>query len=503
MDRFILSLDQGTTSSRAILFDVKGNTIAVAQKEFGQYFPRPGWVEHDALEIWESQIHCLKECIEKSGIKPVQIACIGISNQRETTVVWNRKTGKPIYRAIVWQCRRTSDFAEELKRESNEFREKTGLVPDAYFSGPKLKWILDNVEGARQLAESGELAFGTIDTWLIWNLTGGETHATEPSNASRTMMFNMHSLKWDDMLLKRLDVPAAVLPEIKSSDAYFGKTSKEVVGFEAPITGVLGDQQAALFGQSCLESGMAKCTYGTGAFLLINIGEAPQVVPGLLTTLAWQLSGRKPTYALEGAIFITGAAVQWLRDGLGIIKDSSECEGLARSLDSNEGVYFVPAFVGLGSPYWNSDARGTIVGLTRGSSKAHIVRAAVEAMAYQVKDVEQEISKHKLSMRELRVDGGATRNEFMLQFQADLLRAPIVRSGQIESTAWGAAAIAALGSGLIGDINSLPSTWESDKRFVPLENREIDYLGWQKALQASIVSTAVISEERSVICLAK
>lgn len=485
MKRYILSLDQGTTSCRAILFDKQGKTIATGQREFAQFFPQPGWVEHDAEEIFRTQMECVQDCLKAVGATGDDIACIGISNQRETTVVWNRKTGVPVYKAIVWQCRRTQDVANQLRTESNEFREKTGLVPDAYFSGPKIAWILDNVPEARAQAERGELAFGTIDTWLIWKMTGGAVHATEASNASRTMLFNLHTMKWDESLMARLKVPASLMPEIFPADHVFGNTSKSVIGFEAPISGVLGDQQAALFGQACLRQGMAKCTYGTGGFLLVNIGESPNLVPGLLTTVAWQLKNSKPCYAIEGAIFITGAAIQWLRDGLGLLESSDQAEAMASAVTSNEGVYFVPALVGMGSPWWNSDVRGTIVGLTRGTSKEHLVRAALEAMAYQVKDVAVQMSEHGLSMSELRVDGGATRNSLMLQFQSDVLNVPIIRSGQTESTAWGAAAVAAIGVGLMSGVEEVQSVWLRDGAFTPGADRSAEYAGWRRALKGA------------------
>lgn len=485
MKRYILSLDQGTTSCRAILFDKQGKTIATGQREFAQFFPQPGWVEHDAEEIFRTQMECVQDCLKAAGATGEDVACIGISNQRETTVVWNRKTGVPVHKAIVWQCRRTQDVANQLRTESNEFREKTGLVPDAYFSGPKIAWILDNVPEARAQAERGELAFGTIDTWLIWKMTGGAVHATEASNASRTMLFNLHTMKWDESLMARLKVPSSLMPEIFPADHVFGNTSKSVIGFEAPISGVLGDQQAALFGQACLSQGMAKCTYGTGGFLLVNIGESPNLVPGLLTTVAWQLGKSKPCYAIEGAIFITGAAIQWLRDGLGLLESSDQAEAIASSVASNEGVYFVPAFVGMGSPWWNSDVRGTIVGLTRGTSKGHLVRAALEAMAYQVKDVSVQMSEHGLSMSELRVDGGATRNSLMLQFQSDVLNVPIIRSGQTESTAWGAAAVAAIGAGLMSGVDEVQAVWLRDGAFTPSADRSAEYAGWRRALKGA------------------
>lgn len=490
MKRYILSLDQGTTSSRAMLFDQSGKTLGMGQKEFTQHFPQPGWVEHDAEEILNTQIDCINLCLKNAGVDGSEVACIGITNQRETTVAWNKHTGKPVYRAIVWQCRRTQDLAYKLRTESDEFREKTGLVPDAYFSGPKLKWILDNVPGAKELAAKGDLLFGTIDTWLLWNLTGGRSHATEPSNASRTMLFNLKTLEWDPVLLKRLGVPLQMMPEVKSSNSNFGTTDKNIIGFEAPITGMLGDQQAALFGQACLKQGMAKCTYGTGGFLLVNIGNSARLVPGLLTTLAWKIGNEAPTYAIEGAIFISGAAIQWLRDGLNILESSDQAEAMASSIASNEGVYFVPALVGMGSPWWNSDVRGTIVGLTRGTSKAHLVRAALEAMAYQVKDVSVQMEEHGLAITELRVDGGATRNNLMLQFQSDLLGVPLVRSGQVEATAWGAAAIAALGSGLIQSPAQISKDWLADRSFQPSVDRTREYDGWKRALKGAFASVA-------------
>lgn len=492
MKRYILSLDQGTTSSRAILFDESGKDVASGQKEFQQFFPQPGWVEHDPREILQSQIECAKECLDKSGISPEDVACVAITNQRETTVVWDKKTGEAVYNAIVWQCRRTQDIANQLRSESEEFRLKTGLVPDAYFSGPKIAWILDNVEGARERAERGELLFGTIDTWLIWNLTGGKTHATEASNASRTMLFNLHNCKWDDALLKRLNIHANMMPEVRAANADFGNTMKDLIGISAPIRGVLGDQQAALFGQACFSAGMAKCTYGTGGFLLVNIGETPELVPGLLSTVAWQLEKQKTVYAVEGAIFIAGAAIQWLRDGLSIIESSDQAEQIASSVDSNEGVFFVPALVGMGSPWWNSDVRGTIVGLTRGTTRAHLVRAGLEAMAFQVKDVAMQMAKYNLPMKELRVDGGATRNNLMLQFQSDILGINIVRSGQIEATAWGAAAVAAIGCGIVEDIKDIANKWIIDKTFKPQVDRASDYAGWQRALKGAFATAECV-----------
>jgi len=482
MRRFILSLDQGTTSCRAIVFDKAGKALGVGQREFTQIFPQPSWVEHDPMEILAVQTGCIAEAITRAGVDLEEIACVGITNQRETTVVWDKDTGKPVYNAIVWQCRRTQDVAEKLKTESDEFRNKTGLVPDAYFSGPKIQWILDNVPGARKSAEEGKLIFGTIDTWLIWHLTQGASHVTEPSNASRTLVFNLETLDWDDALLKRLTIPRSMMPQVVASNAEFGVTSKHVVGFEAPILANLGDQQAALFGQACFEQGTAKCTYGTGVFLLANIGHKIRLAPGLLTTVAWKLEGEPATYAFEGAIFIAGAAVQWLRDGLGIISSSAETEALAKSIASNEGVYFVPALVGLGSPHWNSDVRGTVVGLTRGSGRAHFVRAALESMAYQIADVAEDMDEHGIKIAELRVDGGATANEFMLQFQSDLLKVPVIRSSQMESTAWGVAALAGIKAGLIDGLKEVADNWQHDKTVRPLNDRSQDYKGWRAAL---------------------
>lgn len=490
MKNYILSIDQGTTSCRAIVFDRTGKTKSVGQKEFKQFFPQPGWVEHDAEEILATQIECIKDAVQKAGISAEEIACVGITNQRETTVVWNKKTGKPIYPAIVWQCRRTQKLAEELRDHSAAFRDKTGLVPDAYFSGPKIRWILDNVQGARQLANDGALAFGTIDSWLIWNLTSEKNHFTEPSNASRTMLYNIKTMEWDDHLLSRLDVPKAMMPKVIPSNGNFGTTDENVIGFKAPIRANLGDQQAALFGQCCFDTGMGKCTYGTGSFLLTNIGTEVKLVPGLLTTVAWQLEGNAPTYAFEGAIFIAGAAIQWLRDGIGIVESSAETQQLAESLQSNEGVFFVPAFVGLGSPYWNSDVRGTIVGLTRGTTRAHLARAALESMAFQIADVARDMSEHGISIKELRVDGGATRNDFMVQFQADLLKVPVIRSAQTESTAWGVGALAALTCGLVKDFAELSADWQLDSKIVPKVDRTKDYEGWQAAIRGAFAVAA-------------
>jgi glycerol kinase len=482
MKRHILSIDQGTTSCRALVFDERGKSIGVGQKEFQQYFPQAGFVEHDAEEILTVQIECIKESVQKAGISGEDIACVGITNQRETTVVWNRETGKPIHKAIVWQCRRTQEIAESLKGDSEWFRQKTGLVPDAYFSGPKIAWILDHVEGARKLAQQGKLAFGTIDTWLIWNLTKEKNHLTEPSNASRTMLFNIHNLDWDSELLDALSVPISMMPKVVPSNANFGSTNEALLGFSAPILGTLGDQQAALFGQGCFDKGQAKCTYGTGAFLLANIGSKAVFSHGMLTTIAWQLENKPQIFALEGAIFIAGAAMQWLRDGLQVIASSDESEALAYSVQSNDGVYFVPALVGLGSPWWDSDVRGVITGITRGTGRAHFVRAALESMAYQVADVSAAMIKNGIPLSQLKIDGGATRNKFLLQFQADVLNIPIIRSGQVEATAWGAGALAGTTHGVIADLEEVTSKRSDDLLISPQSDRTAEYDGWKKAL---------------------
>lgn len=495
MKKYIVSIDQGTTSCRAIVFDKVGKPLGVGQVEFEQFFPKPGWVEHDASEILTKQIICIKDAVKNAGINPDEIACVGVTNQRETTVIWDKKTGQPIHRAIVWQCRRTQDFAQTLSDKTELFRLKTGLVPDAYFSGPKAKWILDHVDGARDRADKGELCFGTIDSWLIYNLTKEKNHVTEPSNASRTMLFNINTMDWDDELLELIAVPRAILPKVLPSNSNFGTTIKEQVGFKAPILANMGDQQAALFGQCCLKEGMAKCTYGTGSFLLANIGNKPRLASGLLTTVGWQLTGEKPVYAFEGAIFVAGAAVQWLRDGLGIIESSEETEKLARSIDSNEGVYFVPAFVGLGSPWWNSDVRGTIVGLTRGSGRAHLVRAALESMAYQVSDVVGDMKANGIAITELRVDGGATRNKLMMEFQSDVLNVPVTRATQVESTAWGVAAMAGLTHGVIASAADLADSWQKDLTVTPTNDRSAQYKGWQAALKGAFAHAQALHQD--------
>jgi glycerol kinase len=490
MKEFILSLDQGTTSSRAIIFDHDGHPEAVARKEFTQYYPKPGWVEHDPEEIWSAQAGVSLEVMAKAGLKSSDIAAIGITNQRETTVVWNRKTGKPVYNAIVWQDRRTADFCDLLNSEgrSRMILEKTGLVIDAYFSATKIKWILDNVEGARKLADGGFLAFGTIDSWLVWNLTNGEFHITDVSNASRTMLFNIHSLKWDEELLELFNIPPSILPEVRSSSEYYGNTAGRFVG-GVPIAGIAGDQQAALFGQMCTEPGMVKNTYGTGCFMMMNIGSKPiESESRLLTTVAWRI-GNVTHYALEGSIFIAGAVVQWLRDGLGIIGKSEEVELLAAKVSSSDGVYFVPAFAGLGSPHWNQHARGILVGLTRGSTSAHIARAALDSIAYQTLEVLLAMQKDSgITIRELRVDGGATVNNLLMQFQSDLLQAKVVRPKITETTALGAAYLAGLAVDFWSGINDLKQQWQMDRTFSPqIEASAIQshLRGWHRAVNAA------------------
>jgi len=493
MESYILSLDQGTTSSRAILFNKKGEIVHISQKEFTQHFPKPGWVEHDANEIWGSILSVIASCLSESGISAQQIAGIGITNQRETTVVWDKETGKPIYHAIVWQSRQTAEICEELKQKGYNqlFREKTGLLIDAYFSGTKVKWILDHVEGAREKAEQGKLLFGTIDTWLIWKLSGGKAHVTDYSNASRTLLFNIHELKWDDEILEILDVPKSMLPEVRpSSEIYAHTDENHFFGQNVPIAGAAGDQQAALFGQACYEEGMAKNTYGTGCFMLMNTGEkAVQSDHGLLTTIAWGIDG-KVEYALEGSIFVAGSAIQWLRDGLRMIKDAKESEAYAKKVESTDGVYVVPAFVGLGTPYWDSEVRGAVFGLTRGTSKEHFIRATLESLAYQTRDVLSAMEKDSnLSLKTLRVDGGAVKNNFLMEFQSDILGVPVERPVVNETTALGAAYLAGLAVGYWKDRDEIKKQWNLDHQFEPNmdENeREKLYNGWQKAVQATM-----------------
>ena len=469
----ILALDQGTTSSRAILFDKQGEIQAVAQKEFTQIFPNPGWVEHDPIEIWASQSGTAVEVLARAGISAAGVHAIGITNQRETTLVWNRETGKPLYNAIVWQDRRTAGFCDQLKRDGHEklIQQKTGLLIDAYFSGSKVAWILDNVEGARAQAEGGKLAFGTVDSWLIWNLTGGTVHVTDPSNASRTMLFNIQTGQWDADLLKLFRIPASMLPDVKQSSEVYGNAS--LGGIQIPIAGIAGDQQAALFGQMCLEPGMAKNTYGTGCFMLQNTGtQAVPSVNKLLTTIAWKVNG-VTEYALEGSVFIGGAVVQWLRDGLKIIRTAAEVEDLALSVPDNGGVYVVPAFAGLGTPHWDQYARGTIVGITRGTTSGHIARAALEGIAYQVADlVEGMHADSNIELSELRVDGGAAANATLMQFQADILGVPVVRPKVTETTALGAAYLAGLATGYWSNTRETSTQWKIERRFEPRMTRE-------------------------------
>jgi glycerol kinase len=466
----ILALDQGTTSSRAIVFDHDAAIVAVGQREFRQIFPKPGWVEHDAMEIWATQIAVAIEALGRAGLRPRDISAIGITNQRETVVVWDRQTSHPIWNAIVWQDRRTAEFCDRLKADGHEdlIRERTGLVIDAYFSGSKVRWILDNVPGARAKAEAGNLAFGTIDSWLVWKLTSGKTHITDVSNASRTMLFNINTLQWDEDLLKLLGVPASMLPEVRPSSEIYGRVSTTLGVGDVPVSGIAGDQQAALFGQMCVSPGLTKNTYGTGCFLLQNTGERPVVSRNrLLSTVGWKVGG-KTQYALEGSVFIGGAVVQWLRDGLGIIARSSEVEKLANSVDDNGGVYLVPAFAGLGAPHWDPYARGTIVGITRGTSAGHIARAAIESIAFQAADLLQAVRDDAaIDLSELRVDGGAASNDGLLQFQADLLGVPVVRPKVTETTALGAAYLAGLAVGFWDSIESLSRHWQVAKRFEP------------------------------------
>jgi glycerol kinase len=493
MGKYILSIDQGTTSSRAIIFNYEGQIVHQSQKEFTQLFPNPSWVEHNANEIWGSVLSVIAACFSESGIKPEQIAGIGITNQRETTVVWNKVTSVPVYNAIVWQSRQTSEICEELKANgfNDVFRDKTGLLIDAYFSGTKVKWILDHVEGARDSAEKGELLFGTIDTWLIWKLTGGKVHVTDYSNASRTLMFNIHDLKWDDSLLEILTVPKAMLPDVKPSSEVYGFTEENhFFGQKIPIAGVAGDQQAALFGQACFQEGMAKNTYGTGCFMLMNTGEkAVRSEQGLLTTIAWGLNG-KVEYALEGSIFVAGSAIQWLRDGLRMLKQAKDSEVYASKVHSTDGVYLVPAFVGLGTPYWDSDVRGAAFGLTRGTSKEHFVRATLESLAYQTKDVLSAMeSDSGIQLKTLRVDGGAVSNNFLMSFQSDILNVPVERPTIKETTALGAAYLAGLAVGYWKDQQEISTQWSIDHTFEPNMNdvvRNRLYKGWKKAVFAAM-----------------
>jgi glycerol kinase len=488
-ERYVLALDQGTTSSRAILFDSRGNVVGMVNQEFPQIYPRPGWVEHDPYDILESQVSVAKKLLRTVNVEPNQIAAIGITNQRETTIVWDKKTGKPVYNAIVWQCRRTASMCDELKAQglADLIKRKTGLVIDAYFSATKLKWILQNVPGVLEKAKKGEIAFGTVDSWLIWNLTGGKVHATDVSNASRTMLFNVSDLRWDEELLDMFNVLRSVLPQVFPSSHIYGVTDKDIFGVEIPIAADIGDQQAALFGQMCVRAGMVKNTYGTGCFILMNIGDKPIFSrSGLLTTVAWKLKD-EVCYALEGSVFIAGAAIQWLRDELRMVESAQETEQIALSVPNSAGVYVVPAFVGLGAPYWDMYARGAIFGLTRGSKKEHIVRAVLESIAYQTRDVVEVMCEEcQTELKTLRVDGGASKNNFLMQFQADILNVPVERPKVNETTALGAAYLAGLAVGYWESMEQIESQWQLDRKFVPNmdeKEREELYKGWRKAVE--------------------
>jgi len=491
-EKYIMALDQGTTSSRCIIYNKKGDQISVAQKEFTQYFPEAGWVEHDPLEIWETQLAVARGALSKAGLTAGDIDGIGITNQRETTVVWDKETGEPVYNAIVWQCRRTADYCKQLKKDglSVMFKQHTGLLIDPYFSGTKLRWILQNVEGARERAEQGELLFGTIETWLIWNLTGGRVHVTDYSNASRTMLFNIHELCWDEFILEKLDIPKSMLPEPKPSSCIYGETEKGLFGEAIRISGAAGDQQAALFGQTCFHAGEAKNTFGTGGFVLINTGDMPvNSAHGLLTTIAWGIDD-KVEYALEGSVFISGALIQWLRDELGIIESAQQTEEMARQVADTAGAYIVPAFTGLGAPYWDPYARGTIVGLTRGVNRNHIVRAALESMAYQTCDLLNAMSEDLgQDLNALKVDGGASENDFLLQFQADILGCDVFRPVCIETTSLGAAYLAGLATGYWQSEEDIVSNWQVDKVFknnMQDEVRQGLLNGWHEAVERTL-----------------
>ncbi|WP_439699028.1 glycerol kinase GlpK [Mucilaginibacter sp. AW1-7] len=491
MEQYILALDQGTTSSRAIIFDHAGQIIALSQKEFKQYFPKPGWVEHDPNEIWSTQAGVAAEATVKAGLNGKNIKAIGITNQRETTIVWNRETGEAIYNAIVWQDRRTAAYCDKLKQDghSDMIRSKTGLVIDAYFSGSKIKWILDNVDGARALADAGKLAFGTVDSWLVWKFTRGQVHVTDVTNASRTMLFNIRTQQWDDELLQLLDIPKSMLPEVKQSSEVYGETATTIFASKIPIAGIAGDQHAALFGQMCIDKAMVKNTYGTGCFMLMNIGnQFIESKNNLLTTIAWKING-EIQYAFEGSIFIGGAVVQWLRDGLGIIKTSADVEELATSVKDTGGVFFVPAFAGLGAPYWDPEARGTIVGLTRGTTAGHLARAALASIAYQTMDVLKAMEADAgMPIKELRVDGGATANDLLMQYQADVLNCKVIRPNVVETTALGAAYLAGLAVGFWKDVAEIQQLWQSEKEFIPAGNSEdikADIEGWKRAIHAA------------------
>lgn len=489
MKQYVMALDAGTTSNRCILFDEKGTMCSMAQKEFNQHFPQPGWVEHDANEIWSSQLGVAVEAMQKCGATAAQIAAIGITNQRETTVVWDKNTGEPVHRAIVWQCRRTAEYCDTLKKKGlvDMFRQKTGLVIDAYFSGTKLKWILDNVSGARERAEKGELLFGTVETWLIWKLTRGKVHVTDYSNASRTLLFNINTLEWDDEILRELNIPKCMLPQAKASSCVYGQTDVSFFGGAIPIAGAAGDQQSALFGQTCFRAGEAKNTYGTGCFLLMNTGETPVFSKnGLVTTIAWGLDG-KVNYALEGSIFVAGAAVQWLRDELRLLDSAADSQDMANKVEDTNGCYVVPAFTGLGAPYWDQYARGTVVGLTRGVNKYHIIRATLESIAYQVCDVLDAMkSDSGIELKALKVDGGASANDFVMQAQADFIGAPVHRPKCVETTAIGAAYLAGLAVGYWDSKEDVVKNWVIDGQFLPTMpegEREKRLRGWHKAVK--------------------
>lgn len=487
---YILALDQGTTSSRAILFNQKGEIVTIAQKEFTQIYPKSGWVEHDAQEIWSTQLAVMTEAIAKEQLRLDAVRAIGITNQRETTIVWNKKTGKPIYNAIVWQDRRTAEYCKKIAEQGYEdiIQEKTGLLIDAYFSASKINWILNNVDGAKQLAEQGELAFGTVDSWLVYNLTNGEKHVTDVSNASRTLLLNIHTLQWDKELLNIFEIPESMLPTVCSSSEIYGHTSEDIANVRVPIAGIAGDQQAALFGQLCTKKGMVKNTYGTGCFLLMNIGAKPVISKSkLVTTVAWKISD-EVNYALEGSVFIGGAVVQWLRDELGIIRNSSEVEKLATSVPNSNGVYLIPAFSGLGAPHWNSEARGTMVGLSRGANAAHIARASLESIAYQTYDILKAMENDSSSkIQELRVDGGVTQNGFLMQFQADILKTKVIRPAITETTAMGAAFLAGLAVGFWKDTSELQNLWKEDKVFETNQdnNYEVHLKEWKRATETA------------------
>ena len=498
-EKYVLSLDEGTTSARAIVFDKESNVLGVGQYEFTQYYPRPGWVEHNPDEIWDAQVRAWKTALEKAKIKPEQIAAIGVTNQRETTIIWDAKTGKPVYKAIVWQCRRTADRIEEVKREYGDMiKKKTGLVPDSYFSAAKIEWILKNVPGVKEKAKKGEVKFGTIDVFLIWRITGGKTHVIDYSNASRTMIFNIHKLDWDDEILEIFGIPREILPEPVPSSEVYGHTDPKVFGAEVPVSGDAGDQQAALFGQAAYKEGMAKNTYGTGCFILMNTGKKAVPSKQLLTTIAWGLKKGEVTYALEGSIFITGAAVQWVRDGLKLIEVSAEINPLAESLDWNEGVYMVPAFVGLGAPYWDQYARGIIVGITRGTRRAHIARAVLEAQTYLTRDVIEIMEQDAgVKLAELRVDGGGAKSDFMMQYQADVLGVKVVRPVVFETTALGAAYLAGLAVGYWESLDELAKLWKVERVFEPKMPKELAdryYKVWKEAVKRSLGWAKVLKE---------